>query len=197
MIALKKTTRHECPSESWQEQFTSLLPAIREEAAKAFRHMRPEAREDALGEVAASACCAYARLVELGKTDIAYPRALARFGIKRFYDGRRVGSRMNVKDATSPYARRRSKIIVKSLDRFDNEENAWREAVVEDDQTPIPDQVAFRIDFPSWLKSYPKRERRIAVAELPFPIAPARIVEIRVLPVSIIIAGGTKHQGAR
>ena len=48
------------------------------------------------------------------------------------------------------------------LDHFDEEENEWMEAVVEDHQTPVPDQVAFRIDFPAWLAIHPRRDRRIA-----------------------------------
>ena len=38
------------------------------------------------------------------------------------------------------------------------------EAVVEDSRTPVPDQVAFRIDFSDWLKRQPRRNRRIAEA---------------------------------
>ena len=36
------------------------------------------------------------------------------------------------------------------------------EAMVEDNQTPVADQVVFRIDFPAWLRTHPRRERRIA-----------------------------------
>lgn len=38
------------------------------------------------------------------------------------------------------------------------------EAVVEDHHTPVPDQVAFRCDFPAWLKNLSVRNRRIAQA---------------------------------
>ena len=49
------------------------------------------------------------------------------------------------------------------LDKFDDEENAWQEAVVEDTRTtPVPDIVAFRVDFSDWLKSLRRRDRRIA-----------------------------------
>ena len=41
-------------------------------------------------------------------------------------------------------------------------EGQWLEAIVEDTRTPVPDQVAFRIDFPAWLNSQTKRNRRIA-----------------------------------
>jgi len=35
---------------------------------------------------------------------------------------------------------------------------------VEDYQTPVPDQVCFRIDFPEWLSRLPNRDRRVAEA---------------------------------
>ena len=36
------------------------------------------------------------------------------------------------------------------------------EAVVEDYRTPVPDQAAFRCDFPQWLKTLTRRDRKIA-----------------------------------
>jgi hypothetical protein len=141
-----------------------MLPAIRKQARYAFRKLKPEAREEAVEEVVASACCAFARLAELGKTDIAYPSVLTHFGIKQFLDGRRVGNRMRRRDVLSPYAQRKKGIIVEHLDRFDTGEGVWLEAVVEDDRTPVLDQVAFRIDFPTWLATRSPRNRRIAEA---------------------------------
>ena len=35
------------------------------------------------------------------------------------------------------------------------------EAMVEDHQTPVADQVAFRIDFPAWLRTQSAHDRRI------------------------------------
>ncbi len=56
-------------------------------------------------------------------------------------------------------------VTVERLDHFDDEENAWAEAVVEDTRTaPVPDIVAFRVDFADWLKSLRRRDRRIAEA---------------------------------
>ena len=63
------------------------------------------------------------------------------------------------------------------------------EAVVEDHRTPVPDQVAFRCDFPSWLHSLPVRNRRIARAlsvghttgevAKRFNVSPGRISQLR------------------
>lgn len=48
--------------------------------------------------MSANACCAVARLAELGKLDLAYPTVLARYGVAKVIDGRRVGNKLNVRD---------------------------------------------------------------------------------------------------
>ncbi len=79
------------PRPHWHKAFHALLPAILKHAKFAFASLKPEARAEAVQEVVANACQAYARLVELGKTDIAYATALARYGVKQTRDHRKVG----------------------------------------------------------------------------------------------------------
>ena len=79
------------PRPHWHKAFLALLPAILKHAKFAFASLKPEARAEAVQEVVANACQAYARLVELGKTDIAYATALARYGVKQTRDHRKVG----------------------------------------------------------------------------------------------------------
>ena len=61
-------------------------------------------------------------------------------------------------------SRRRKRFSVQRLDRFDPLEGCWQEAVVQDHRTPVVDQVWFRIDFPAWLQTLPRRDRKIAEA---------------------------------
>jgi DNA-directed RNA polymerase specialized sigma24 family protein len=164
MIALPKPVRRRKRVPNWQQPFLEMLPAIKNYARRAFRDRDPEAREDAVQEVLANAAVAFARLAELDKIDLAYPQVLARYAIAQYHDGRRVGSRLRIGDVMSPYAKRKKGFRVESLDRFDKESGEWLEAVVEDTHTPVPEQVAFRIDFPTWLQSQTKRNRRIATA---------------------------------
>lgn len=161
---IRMDRRLEPSAPAWHAVFLAMVPTIVTQARFAFRHLDPEAREDAIQEVIANALVAFVRLVQLRKMDIAYPSALARYAVAQIQDGRRVGNRMNVRDVLSPYAQKRKDIKVERLDRFDEDENEWREAVVEDDRTPVPDQVAFRCDFPAWLSTLPRRNRRIAEA---------------------------------
>jgi hypothetical protein len=132
-------------------------------AKTAFRHHRAEARENLVKEVVVNACVAFKALWDRGRQSIAYPTVLANYGIRQVRDGRRVGASLNIKDVLSPYCQRRKNATVERLDKFDDEEDQWKEAVVEDTRTtPVPDIVAFRVDFADWLKSLRRRDRRIA-----------------------------------
>ena len=37
----------------------------------------------------------------------------------------------------------------------------WKEQLVEKHRTPVPDQAAFRIDFPTWLAKLSQRDRKV------------------------------------
>ena len=150
------------PRPHWHKAFLALLPAILRHAKFAFARLKPEARAEAVQEVVANACQAYARLVELGKTDIAYATALARYGVRQTRDNRKVGGRLNIRDVLSKYCQSRKHLFVERLDKFDPAENVWEEILVEDKHCGPAQVAASRIDFDSWLKSLPVRHRRIA-----------------------------------
>ena len=143
--------------------FLDLLPTIRSHARRAFRNHHTERRHEFVQEVIASAFVAFARLLEQGRCHLAFPAVLARFGIRRVYSGRRVGTPTNQNDVMSPAAQRFWGLTVKQSD-LPNEDGGWHEAFVEDMQTPVPDQVCFRVDFPDWLSRLTERDRQIAEA---------------------------------
>ena len=102
-------------------------------------------------------------MAELGKLDLAYATVLARYGVAQVKDGRMTGGHLNCKDVLSPYCQRLKNVSVQRLDRYDKEEDAWAEAVVEDTRTAtVFEIVAFRYDFKEWLRSLNRRDRRIA-----------------------------------
>ena len=150
------------PRPHWHKAFLGMLPKILVHAKCAFAYLKPEARQEAVQEVVANACQAYARLVELGKTDIAYPIALARYGVKQTRDHRKVGGRLNIKDVLSKYCQARKGLVVERLDKFDKNEEVWQEVLVEDKRCGPAEVAASRIDFDQWLKSLPVRHRKIA-----------------------------------
>jgi hypothetical protein len=74
-----------------------------------------------------------------------------------------VGRRLNIGDVLSRFCQAKKHVVVERLDHFDDEEGAWREAVVQDTRsTPVPDIVAFRCDFADWLRSLPPTNVPIA-----------------------------------
>jgi WD40 repeat protein len=68
-------------------------------------------------------------------------------------------------------------------------QDASQERLRDNTQTPVPEQIAFRIDFPAWLDTLTARERRIAremsnnerTLDLGrrFDLSPARIRQLR------------------
>jgi hypothetical protein len=87
MIAIRKEKINDV-TPSWHNDFLHMLPAIRQHATIAFRELDDEAKEEAVQEVVCNSMRAYVRLVELGKTNIAYASALARYGVAQFRVGR-------------------------------------------------------------------------------------------------------------
>lgn len=150
------------PVPAWHAGFLKLLPRITRYAEAAFRKLPAVTREDLVQEAVANSMLAYVRLFERGKTAVAFASVLARFAVAQIRDGRRVGNKLNVRDVSSTYAQKKKAIALTSLDHFDRNEGAWLEAIIEDGATPVADQVAFRLDFPTWLASFSRRDRRIA-----------------------------------
>ncbi|MGA2067969.1 MAG: hypothetical protein ABSG86_23570 [Thermoguttaceae bacterium] len=147
----------------WHKVFLAMLPQIVGHARIAFRYLNPEARAEAVQEVVCNALKAFVRLVQLKKTDLAYPTVPAKYGVAQTRDHRKVGGHLNVCDVSSEYRQRLKGVVVERLDHFDEDESAWQEAVVEDTRTAsVPDIVAFRCDFADWLRGLRRRDRRIA-----------------------------------
>jgi rhamnogalacturonyl hydrolase YesR len=189
MVARRKPAPRKPSQPEWHEGFMRLLPGIRKHARHAFRNLRDEARDEAIAETTANALVAYARLVEKGKADIGYATPLAMFAIKQFHCGRRTGTKLNVKDISSPYCQTMKGVRVGRLDRFDDEEGFWKEILIEDKNAGPAEIAASRMDFAGWLKTLSRRDRKLAlklatgettgtVSQL-FKISAGRISQIR------------------
>jgi hypothetical protein len=94
MIAFSQKTH-------WQPLFLQLLPCIERYARIAFRHLRPDAREEAIQETIANCLVAFVRLWEQGRVDQAHPSVLARYGAAQVRDGRSIAHRINSGDVLS------------------------------------------------------------------------------------------------
>ena len=176
-------------SSATQDRFVAMLPSIRAQARVAFCRHNPEAQEELVAEVVANAFCAFHRLVQRGRAEVAHPTPLAVFAIKQVCCGRRIGGKLNVRDVCSRHAQLTKGILVERLDEFDLQDGGWRVALVEDRHAGPAETAAARIDVAAWLRSLGRQKRRIAkllakgettktVARI-FNLSSARISQLR------------------
>jgi len=180
MISIAKPSQ---PDEQEIKQFEAMIPAITRTARIAFSKLPSRVREEAIQDVLANAFCAFARLAELGKSDCAFASPLARFAVARYWQGRQAGTKFSSQDVCSCAAQRRRGFALDSLP------SDLAGMLVDDTKTAIPDQVAFRLDFPVWLRSQVQAKRQMAVfmamgnsprdAAKKFGVTQARVCQVR------------------
>ena len=140
-----------------------VLPRVLSHGDVSFRDVKcPHRREDAVQEMVALAWKWHRRLAEKGKDATRFPTALAAYAARAVRSGRRVCGHERSKDVLSPVARRRHGFALKRLPDFSTlGGNALEEALHDNSQTPVPDQAAFRLDFPAWRLAHAERDRRL------------------------------------
>ena len=158
------TNEANAPVEDINHRFLQLLPAIERYGRYAFRYLPAEAREEATAETIANCFVAFARLVERGKEDLAYATTLARYAVAQIRSGRRVGASLNAQDVYSREYLGSSGVKIRRFGSPREQRGEWLEQLLEDHRTPVPEQAAFRCDFPAWLTSLSSRQQNIAVA---------------------------------
>jgi len=161
MIAAAKSSLRERDARASNERFLEMLPVIRRYARMAFRDRDPEARAEKVQEVIANAFVADSRLLEQGKSELAYPTPLARCAIRQVKSGRHVGSSLNVHDVSSTHCQIRKGVRLVRLDHYDKDAEEWKEILIEDHRAGPAEIAAARIDFGAWLASLPRRLRKI------------------------------------
>jgi hypothetical protein len=101
-------------------------------------------------------------LTRQGKDPSQFPTALADFAGRQVRCGRALCGLRGTKDALSPLAQRRHGFGVRSLvQQVRREATGLEEALHDNTQTPVPEQVSFRLDFPAWRSSRCERDRRV------------------------------------
>jgi hypothetical protein len=124
----------------------------------------------------AAAFVGYVRLAEQGKNPVRdFASGLVTYAVLHAKSGRQIGSPSSTTDALSPLARRRRGFRVESLSAVSVDPRAvgsgashsgmadlFDERLTENARTPVPDQAAFRIDFPAFLSSIGPRDRALA-----------------------------------
>jgi hypothetical protein len=184
--------------------FLTILPRIELHARVYFQGIRcPQRKDDAVAETVAVSWRWFVRLVERGKDPLAFPVALASYAARAVKCGRRLCGQESGGDALSSLAQQRHRFRAEPLphstasrheERYSHvygqrQRDAFEERLRDNTQTPVPEQVVFRIDFPEWLTTLSSRERRL-VREMAdgertldlskrFGLSPARISQLR------------------
>ena len=162
MIAQDDKSRRRENAPEWHKCFLRMLPQIIRNARHAFRDLPAEEQHDAIAEVIANCTVAVARLVEREMLNVAYPTPLARFAIRQYFDGRRVGNKIASRDVYSQQAQEKGEYELHHLGSPRDQRDGWREQLVENHRTTPAELAWTRIDFPCWLESLSPRDQRIA-----------------------------------
>ena len=135
-----------------------ILPVVERHARVVFRFLRRRADDhaDAIADCLAHAWEGYVFALNRGKEPWRFPTMLATFAARKTKVGRKVGKRENAKDVYNAAHAYRA-----TLGYLEDQEG-WQDAVKDNTETPPPDQAAFRLDFPAWLKTLTARNRMVA-----------------------------------
>jgi hypothetical protein len=142
--------------------FLTILPRIELHGRCYFRHKKGEKRDEAICEMIALAWKWFVTLAERGKDATQFASALASFAARAVNSGRRLCGQERAADVLSPLAQQQIGFTVTSFpDGSSLSDNVFSEALIDNTQTPVPEQVAFRLDFPAWRLSRSERDRRL------------------------------------
>jgi hypothetical protein len=156
------TTANTHPTDHLHAAFLTILPRIQLHGRVYFRHKNPEKREEMIAEMVGLAWKSFVNCARNGKDATQFPMALARFAAQAVHNGRRLCGQEKIKDVLSPRAQQHHNFTVVSLPEGSSlNGNVFDEALIDNTQTPPPDQVAFRIDFPAWRLTRSERDRRV------------------------------------
>jgi hypothetical protein len=145
----------------------------------------------------------FLRLTKKGKDINEFVGVFLRFLGRAVSSGRRISGVAKSKDVLNTMAQRRYGFKVESLETSNSTsheqlyasphgqdlQDTYEDRLRDNTQTPVPEQVAFRIDFAAWLRTLTGRERRIIRAmslgertkdiSKEFEVSPARISQMR------------------
>jgi hypothetical protein len=142
---------------------THVLPRVERHGRVYFRHVKcPDRKEELLAEMRGLAWKWYVCLVRRGKDVLAFVSALVAYAARAVNSGRRVCGHERKKDVLSPVAQRLHGFAVGKLPDFSTLDGSpLEEALIDNTVSPVPEQVAFRLDFPAWRLTHSDRDRRL------------------------------------
>jgi len=184
--------------------FLELLPRLQTHAEISFRHVRcPQARAEKIAEAVALAWRWFLRLKEQGRDVNQFIVTFCRLVVRAVRSGRKITSMHKSKDVLNELAQQRFGFKVERLPASNScpheslysdvsgqeKHDAYEERLQENMVTPIPEQVAFRLDWPRFLASLTRRDQEMAHflslgnsnkhASRKFGLTPGRVTQLR------------------
>jgi hypothetical protein len=143
--------------------FLALLPRIERHGRFCFRKVNcPHQKAECLAEMTALAWQWYRSLSLRGKNVAAFPSALASYAAKAVRSGRRLCGQEKSKDVMSPLAQRRRGFAAVPIPNGSAVNgDVLEDALRDNTQSAVPEQAAFRLDFPVWVQAYDPRKRGV------------------------------------
>jgi DNA-directed RNA polymerase specialized sigma24 family protein len=143
--------------------YLSILPRIEVFAQRAFRHLPTVDREEAVAETVAATWQSFVRLRRRGKDPTRFVNALVKFSTLGVLAGRRVGNPMASSDVYSNSRRRNGISMVPISECEASNAQILTDLLPARSGTSVPDQAAFRVDFPAWLRRLAPLRRRVVL----------------------------------
>jgi hypothetical protein len=176
-----------------QKDYEAALPRITAHAKVNFGWIKdPGRRDDCIASVVGIGWKHWLSAVRHGKDPNEFVSSIAEMSVRQVRSGRRLDRQERPKDVLSPRARRTEGFTVASLPDHTGtgaDGNEAIDALRDNTVTPVPEQAAFRIDYPEFLKSLGQRNGAIAsdmatgeaTADLAdkYDISPARVSQLR------------------
>jgi hypothetical protein len=144
-------------------RFLRILPRIELHGHIYFRHLKDrERKEEAIQEMIALSWTWFLRLAQKSKDATRFPSALASYAARAVRSGGRVVGQEKCQDVLSPLAQQQHHFAVGKLPDYSTlSGNPLEEALHDNTVSPVPDQVAFRLDFLDWLNTLGPRNRSL------------------------------------
>lgn len=148
--------------EQVRRRFLDIQPRIESQARFAFRHIRCAFRKaDCIAETVALCWRWFLRLIERGKDATRFASVLASLAARAVRCGRRLCGQLSARDAMSELAQGRHRFEVRAISEGYTLSSSVQDALYENTQADVPEQVAFRVDFPAWCNTLTERDRRL------------------------------------
>ena len=146
-----------------QARFLEIRERIETHARIYFRNVKCWFKKaDYVAEVLALSWKWFKRLAQKGKDAREFASVLASYAARAVKCGRRITRQLKPHDVLSEVAQQRHGFCVGKIPDFSTlDTNPLQEALIDNTRSPVPDQVQFRLDFPSWLRTRTQRDRSL------------------------------------